>query len=178
MVVSPPTLQVTVIEDSAGMMISGRHRNGRSASAEVDWVAVVRRSDVAGGSRTIPHLTVAITSPTLQFAVVKDGAGVAFSSRHRNSRSEPIHEHSSKGNRCGRRCVQCATGRTVAQLSIIVHPPTLQVAVVKDCASVPQSSVHRNGRSIRTEVDRCGRRVFDATCSWWKRDRPQLSQLG
>ena len=76
MVVSPPTLQVTVVEDSAGMMISGRHRNSRSASAEVNRVAVVRAVSVAGGSRTIPHLTVAVTSPTLQFAVVKDGAGV------------------------------------------------------------------------------------------------------
>ena len=41
----------------------------------------------------------------------------------------------------------------IAQLSVSVPPPTLQVAVVKDGTGVVPSSSHRNGRSARAEVD-------------------------
>ena len=32
----PPALQVAVVKDGAGVVISNRHRNGRAARAEVD----------------------------------------------------------------------------------------------------------------------------------------------
>ena len=59
-------------------------------------------------------------------------------------------------DRRGRRCVGVGVASTIAQLSVIVSPPTLQVAVVKDGAGVEVSSRHRNGRSATAEVDRRG----------------------
>ena len=86
--------------------------------------------------------------PTLQVAVVKDGTGVEFSSSYCNGRSA-----TAKVNRRGRRCVGVRVASSIAQLSVIVQPPTLQVAVVKDGAGVGISNSHRNGRSARAEVD-------------------------
>ena len=49
---------------------------------------------------------------------------------------------------------------TIAQLSAAVFSPTLHVAVVKDGTGVEGSSIHRNSRSARTEVDGGGRRCL------------------
>ncbi len=93
-----------------------------------------------------------VTPPTLQVAVVKDGADVVTSNRHRYGRSARTEV-----NRCGGRCVGVRVGApTVAQLSATVGSPTLQVAVVKDGTGVESPSRHRNGRSARAEVDRGG----------------------
>ena len=91
-----------------------------------------------------------VRPPTLQVTVVKDGAGVGTSSRHRNGRSA-----TAKVNRRGRRCVEVIGACSIAQLSRSVPPPTLQVAVVKDGTGklMVRSSSHRNGRSARAEVD-------------------------
>ena len=44
----------------------------------------------------------------------------------------------------------------IAQLSAVVHSPTLHVAVVKNGAGVVTFSTHRNGRSARAEINRGG----------------------
>ena len=60
-----------------------------------------------------------------------------MSSRHRNGRSAR-----SEVNRRRWRSVEIAAPATVTQLSIAVIPPTLQVAVVKNHASMRISSGH------------------------------------
>ena len=147
-VVPPPTLHVTVVEDSAGMRMTSRHRNSRAARAEVNRCGSCHSRRAGVGSSTISHLSIVIGSPTLQFAVVKNGAGMEVSGRYRNggaARTEvrrlwdiSIRPHS------------------VAQLSEIAIPPALQVTVVKDGACVPGSNSHRDGRAARAEVDRSG----------------------
>ena len=42
---------------------------------------------MVGVASTIAQLSVEVISPALHFAVVKDGAGVFISTRHRNGRS-------------------------------------------------------------------------------------------
>ena len=59
------------------MVVSSRHRNGRSATAEVD-------GGVARVCSTEAQLSEIVPPPTLQVAVVKDGTGVLISSRHRD----------------------------------------------------------------------------------------------
>jgi len=50
--------------------------------------------------RIVAQLSISTTAPTFDVAVIKDGAGVDFSTRHRNGRSTRA-----KVNRCGWRCV-------------------------------------------------------------------------
>ena len=77
---------------------------------------------------------------------------MTISSRHRNGRLAPRTE----ANRRGWRCCGIGAGigaSAIAQLSIAVRSPTLQVAVVENGASVTGTSRHRNGRSATAEVD-------------------------
>ena len=67
------------------MRVSSGDRNGRAAGAEVDGRRrKVRRCPCLS---TVAQLSFAIISPALQVAVVKDGASVLPSSRHRDGRS-------------------------------------------------------------------------------------------
>ena len=78
----------------------------------------------------VAQLSFAIHSPTLHVAVVEDGAGVKISSRNRNAvRPVPRSIGVVEG-------VEVGVGPTVAQLSVSVSSPTLQVAVVKNGAGV------------------------------------------
>ena len=75
---------------------------------------------------------------------------MALSSSHRNGCSA-----GAEVNGCGGRCLRSGAG-SIAQLPIIVQSPALEVAVVKNGASVSVSSSHRNGRSAGAKVNRCG----------------------
>ena len=103
----------------------------------------------------VAQLSVVIPSPTLQVPVVKNGAGVAYASRNRNGCSARAEV-----NCCGGRCCcvrgSCMLCSTVAQLSLVVSSPTLQVAVVKDGTGVGRTSRYRNGRAAHAEINRCG----------------------
>ena len=70
------------------------------------------------------------------------------SSRHRDGRAARAEVNR---RRRGRQDV--AGGCTVAQLSVEVIPPTLQVAVVEDGTREPSSSRNGHGRAARTEVN-------------------------
>ena len=158
-ILSPPALRIAVVKDGAGVVSSSRNGHGRPARAEVNRCGgrycCVRVSCMLCSA--VAQLSVVIPSPTLQVAVVKDGAGVAYASRNRNGCSARAEV-----NRCGRRCCcvrrRCMSCSTIAQLSLVVSPPTLQVAVVKDSAGVVSSSRNGHGRSARAEVNRCGGR--------------------
>ena len=152
-ILSPPALRIAVVKDGAGVVSSSRNGHGRPARAEVNRCGgrccCVRVSCML--CSTVAQLSVVIPSPTLQVAVVKDGAGMVKSSRNRNGCAT-----STEVNRCGRRGVGVRVGSTVAQLSLVVPSPTLQVAVVKDGTGVGRTSRYRNGRAARAEINRCG----------------------
>ena len=76
----------------------------------------------------------AVRSPALEVAVVKNGAGVVTSSSHRNGRSARTEV-----NRGGWGHAGVSVGSAIAQLSFVVISPALEVAVVKDGAGVVPS---------------------------------------
>ena len=80
------------------MRATSNHRNGCSPRAEVDFISW-GRSEITGAPiarDSVAKLAVIVPSPTLQIAVVKDGAGVRATSRNCNGRSTRTEV-----NRCG-----------------------------------------------------------------------------
>ena len=79
--VTSPTLQLAVVENDAGVLISSRHRKGCSARTEVNRDRR-RLSLTGGGGSTVAQFPIVVPPPTLQVAVVEDGAGMCKSSSH------------------------------------------------------------------------------------------------
>ena len=84
MVTFPPALQVAVVEDGAGVGLSGSNRNGRSARTEVNRRGIGRVPAKPRSNIPIAQLTICVVTPALQVTVVKDGAGVPRPSRNGN----------------------------------------------------------------------------------------------
>jgi hypothetical protein len=145
--VGPPTLHRPIVKDGTGVILSSIQCNGRSARAEVNRSAR-RCVGVRSGASTIAQDSETITSPALQVAVVKDGAGMGVTSSNCNGRSA-----CAEVNRGIRWCVGVRIGSTIAQRSVSVPSPALQIAVVKDGTGVSVSSIHRNGGTARAKVD-------------------------
>ena len=104
--------------------------NGRSTRAEVNRC---RGGCVeVGVNATIAQVSLSVRSPTLQVAIVEDGAG----NHDRQTNDSNGRSARAEVNRCGGRCVEVRGGSTIAQLSIVVPSPALQVAVVKDGAGM------------------------------------------
>ena len=74
--ITPPTVERTVVKNGAGVVVSSRNCNRRTASSKGNR----NRCVLVGVGSTVTKLAVVIIPPTVERTVVKNGAGVVFSS--------------------------------------------------------------------------------------------------
>ena len=145
-----PTLQITVVEKGAG--VGGFSRHPTAVRPVPRSIAVVEGASSLSFAMMVPPSPNCprasdpqhFRSPLSRIAQVwKDPADTATAVRP-VPRSIGVDE--------GAWLPELPS--TIAQLSIVIPSPALQLAVVKDGAGVMHSSRHRNGRPACAEVDR------------------------
>ena len=153
-IVITPALHGAVVEDGAGVVVSGGDCFGGAAGAEVDGCAWC----VGVGVCSVAELTSIVITPALHGAVVEDGAGVVVSGGD------------CFGGAAGAEVDGCAwcvgVGVcSVAELTSIVITPALHGAVVEDGAGVVVSGGDCGGGAAGAEVDGCAWCVGVGVCS-------------
>ena len=139
--IRPPARHSTVVEDGAGVLISGRKRYccaTRTEAAGERGCGFVRCS-------TISQSTVTSASPARHSTVVKDGAGVVFSRRERYCCATCTKAAGERG--CG--FVRCSS---ITQSAVVSFTPARHITVVEDNASVVTSGRERYCCATRTEA--------------------------
>ena len=125
MIITSPTLHVTVVKDDAGVGPTRSQGSRCSAGANVYRYGIV----LPQVGSTIAELSILIIPPALHITVVKDGAGVNRCSRNRDGRPSCAEVDL-------RRRSQSIKTSSDTQLSVVRLPPALQSSVVKDGAGV------------------------------------------
>ncbi len=121
--VLPPALEGTIVEDGARVAPPCGHCDGRSIGSDIGHHRRVLRLF----EWTIAQLSEVIKSPARQGAVVEDGARVFVTRRDRDGRSTLTEVYES-------RRILIGVTSTIAQITVPVIPPAHQGAVVEDGA--------------------------------------------